>query len=83
MSFDDATIRFYRENAAEYVKGPQRSFARLHTFLVALPRPAKILELGCGSGRQSAEMIAAASIVAKVIRDRAMADSRDLAFRSA
>jgi SAM-dependent methyltransferase len=59
MSFDDATIRFYRENAAEYVKRPQRSFARLHTFLVALPRHAKILELGCGSGRHSAEMIAA------------------------
>jgi SAM-dependent methyltransferase len=59
MSFDDATIRFYRENAAAYVKRPQRSFARLHTFLAELPRGAKILELGCGSGRHSAEMIAA------------------------
>jgi SAM-dependent methyltransferase len=59
MSFDDATMRFYRENAAEYAKGPQRSFARLHAFLVALPRPAMILELGRGSGRHSAEMIAA------------------------
>ncbi len=58
MSFDAATIRFYRENAAEYVERPQRSFARLHSFLAALPRGAKILELGCGSGRHSAEMIA-------------------------
>ena len=59
MSFDDATIRFYREHAAEYIKRPQRSFARLHAFLAALPRHARILELGCGSGRHSAEMIAA------------------------
>ena len=59
MSFDDATIRFYRENAAEYIKRPQPSFARLHAFLRELPRGAKILELGCGTGRHSAEMIAA------------------------
>jgi SAM-dependent methyltransferase len=59
MSFDDATIRFYRENAAAYVKRPQRSSARLHAFLAALPPGARILELGCGSGRHSAEMIAA------------------------
>jgi SAM-dependent methyltransferase len=59
MSFDDATIRVYRENAAAYVKRPQRSLARLHAFLAALPPGARILELGCGSGRHSAEMIAA------------------------
>jgi len=59
MSFDDATIRFYRENAALYAGRPQRSFARLHAFLAELPRGAGILELGCGSGRHSAEMIAA------------------------
>ncbi len=58
MSFDDSTIRFYRENAAAYVQRPQRSFVRLQTFLGELPRGAKILELGCGSGRHSAEMIA-------------------------
>ncbi len=59
MSFDDATIRFYRENAAVYAERPQRSFARLRAFLAKLPRGACILELGCGSGRHSAEMIAA------------------------
>jgi SAM-dependent methyltransferase len=59
MSYDDTTIRFYREKAAEYVQRPQRSLARLHTFLIALPLHAKILELGCGSGSHSAEMIAA------------------------
>jgi SAM-dependent methyltransferase len=59
MGFDDATIRFYRDNAAEYVKRPQRSFARLYAFVSELPTGAKILELGCGSGRHSAEMIAA------------------------
>ena len=58
MSFDDPTIRFYRENAAAYVQRPQRSFVRLQAFLSELPRGAKILELGCGSGRHSAEMIA-------------------------
>jgi SAM-dependent methyltransferase len=59
MSFDDATLRFYRENATAYVKRGGRSFARLHGFLSGLPRGARILELGCGSGRHSAEMIAA------------------------
>ena len=59
MSFDDATIRFYRENAAVYAERPQRSFALLHAFLADLLCGASILELGCGSGRHSAEMIAA------------------------
>lgn len=59
MSYDDATIRFYRDNAAVYVKRGEPSFARLHAFLAELPRGAGILELGCGSGRHSAEMIAA------------------------
>lgn len=59
MTFDDATIRFYRDNAAVYAERPQRSLARLHAFLAELPRGASILELGCGSGRHSAEMIAA------------------------
>jgi SAM-dependent methyltransferase len=59
MSFDDDTIRFYRENVAAYVKRPHGRVARLQRFLTELPRGASILELGCGSGRHSAEMIAA------------------------
>jgi SAM-dependent methyltransferase len=59
MSFDDATIRFYRDNAAAYVKRPDGSLVRLRAFLKELPPGAKILELGCGSGKHSAEIIAA------------------------
>src|SRR5437660_4287802 len=59
MSSDDATIRFYRQNAATYVRRPEGSFARLETFLKQLPAGAKILELGCGSGKHSEAMIAA------------------------
>src|SRR5947209_6112894 len=59
MSFDDDTIRFYRDNVAAYVKGPHGRLVRLQRFLTELPCGASILELGCGSGRHSAEMIAA------------------------
>src|SRR5258708_8617575 len=63
MSFDDDTIRFYRENAAAYVGRPQGKFTRLQGFLAELPHGASILELGCGSGKQSAVMISAGFVV--------------------
>src|SRR5438128_989788 len=59
MTFDDATIHFYRENVAAYVKRPQDRFVRLQRFLAELPCGASVLELGCGSGRHAAEMTAA------------------------
>jgi SAM-dependent methyltransferase len=55
---DEATLRFYRENAqayAEWAKGPS---SRLTGFLAQLPPGGTILELGCGAGNHSAKMLA-------------------------
>ena len=56
---DDGTLQFYRDNAqsyAEWAKGPS---TRLRGFLALLPPGGSILELGCGAGNHSAEMLAA------------------------
>ncbi|MEH2542198.1 MULTISPECIES: class I SAM-dependent methyltransferase [unclassified Bradyrhizobium] len=56
---DEQTLQFYRGNAEAYAK---RTFtsrqARLMAFLVQLPPGACILELGCGAGGDTAEMLA-------------------------
>jgi SAM-dependent methyltransferase len=56
---DEATLEFYRGNAEAYAK---RTFtsrqARLTAFLALLPPGACILELGCGAGGDTAEMLA-------------------------
>ena len=56
---DEATLQFYRVNAEAYAK---RTFtsrqARLMAFLAQLPPGASILELGCGAGGDTAEMLA-------------------------
>jgi SAM-dependent methyltransferase len=56
---DEATLQFYRGNAEAYAK---RTFtsrqARLMAFLALLPPGAAILELGCGAGGDTAEMLA-------------------------
>jgi SAM-dependent methyltransferase len=56
---DEATLRFYRSNAEAYAG---RTFtsrqARLMAFLAQLPPGARILELGCGAGGDTAEMLA-------------------------
>jgi SAM-dependent methyltransferase len=56
---DEATLQFYRGNAEAYAK---RTFtsrqARLTAFLALLPPGASILELGCGAGGDTAEMLA-------------------------
>jgi SAM-dependent methyltransferase len=58
-SQDDPTSRFYADNAATYVSAlSDASLKRLDAFLEALSAGASILELGCGSGRDSAAMIA-------------------------
>ena len=55
---DEATLQFYRGNAEAYAK---RTFtsrqARLIAFLALLPPGASILELGCGAGGDTAEML--------------------------
>jgi SAM-dependent methyltransferase len=56
---DDATLQFYRRNAEAYAKREITSrHARLTKFLAVLPPGAAILELGCGAGGDTAEMIA-------------------------
>ena len=56
---DDATLQFYRRNAEAYAGREITSrHARMAKFLALLPAGAAILELGCGAGADSAEMIA-------------------------
>jgi SAM-dependent methyltransferase len=56
---DDDTLQFYRRNAEAYARREITSrHARLTRFLAPLPPNAAILELGCGAGGDSAEMIA-------------------------
>lgn len=60
MSADEnATTRFYSDNAATYAATlAEASLMRLDRFLIRLQPGADVLELGCGNGRDSAEMIA-------------------------
>jgi SAM-dependent methyltransferase len=56
---DDATLQFYRRNAEAYATREITSrHVRLAKFLALLPPGAAILELGCGAGGDSAEMLA-------------------------
>ena len=56
---DEATLQFYQTNAEAYAKRKFTSRqARLTAFLALLPPGAAILELGCGAGGDTAEMLA-------------------------
>ncbi|MEP7007559.1 MAG: class I SAM-dependent methyltransferase [Sphingomonas bacterium] len=55
--FDRDTINFYESNAASYSAArPDEVTPELVTFLPNLMPGSRILELGCGSGRDAAEM---------------------------
>ena len=56
---DDATLQFYRRNAEAYAGWAKAPSTRLKGFLALLPQRGSILELGCGAGNHSAEMLAA------------------------
>lgn len=57
---DAETIAFYRNEASTYAaRGEEALHRQLRTFMATLPAGAKILELGCGAGQDSAAMIAA------------------------
>ena len=56
---DDATLRFYRDNAQAYADWAKAPSTRLVRFLALLPARGSVLELGCGAGNHSAEMLAA------------------------
>ncbi|SHM34351.1 class I SAM-dependent methyltransferase [Bradyrhizobium lablabi] len=56
---DHDTLQFYRRNAEAYAQREVTSRqARMARFLAQLAPGAKILELGCGAGGDSAEMLA-------------------------
>ena len=56
---DDATLQFYRQNAEAYAKRTITSRqVRLTKFLACLTPGAAILELGCGAGADTKEIIA-------------------------
>ena len=56
---DEETLQFYRDNAEAYAGREITSRqARLMAFLALLPPGAAILELGCGAGGDTAEMLA-------------------------
>ena len=56
--YDPETLAFYEGQAATYAHRPHDGrFERLWRFLEGLPAGAAILELGCGGGRDAAEMI--------------------------
>jgi SAM-dependent methyltransferase len=56
---DEATLQFYRGHAEAYAGREITSRqARLTAFLALLPPGARILELGCGAGGDTAEMLA-------------------------
>ncbi|HWV21404.1 MAG TPA: class I SAM-dependent methyltransferase [Devosia sp.] len=55
---DDPTLRFYADNAAIYAEHRTTpSGQRLDVFLAQVPAGGKILELGCGNGRDAAHML--------------------------
>lgn len=57
---DEETLRFYAGSAAAYAaRGPAGGSRGLPDFLKLLPPQARILELGCGGGRDARAMIAA------------------------
>jgi SAM-dependent methyltransferase len=55
---DEATLQFYRDNAQSYAEWAKAPSARLKNFLALLPPGGSILELGCGAGNHSAEILA-------------------------
>ncbi len=58
MSADAATITFYEAQAPQYTLSFGRAPSRhLDAFLDRLPTKARVLELGCGGGRDGARMI--------------------------
>lgn len=55
---DEATLRFYAQEAPQYAAVEWADTAQLDAFLDRLRPGAEILELGCGGGRQTAAMLA-------------------------
>jgi SAM-dependent methyltransferase len=72
--YDPDTLAFYEGQAATYAHRPQDGrFEPLWRFLDGLPPGAAILELGCGGGRDAAEMIRLGYVVTPTDGSPAMA----------
>src|SRR5437868_10275099 len=72
---DEETLQFYRGNAEAYARRTITSRqARLTAFLALLPPAACILELGCGAGGDTAEMLARGFVVRPTDGSSEMAD---------
>jgi SAM-dependent methyltransferase len=56
---DEATLRFYRDNAQVYADWAKAPSTLLVGFLALLPAAGSVLELGCGAGNHSAAMLGA------------------------
>lgn len=63
-AFDPVTLGFYAKEALDYAaSGPGGIGRHLEPFLERLPAGGKVLELGCGAGRDAAHMIARGFLV--------------------
>jgi SAM-dependent methyltransferase len=57
-SKDDRTLGFYAEEASAYAgRDRQAEHSRIDPFVAGLKRGARVLELGCGGGQDSEEML--------------------------
>jgi SAM-dependent methyltransferase len=71
---DEQTLRFYGGNARAYAEREKTRHSRLARFLDLLPAGGEILELGCGAGGDSAEMLARGFDVRPTDGSREMAE---------
>jgi SAM-dependent methyltransferase len=71
---DDGTLQFYRHNAQAYADWAKAPSLRLRGFLTLLSPGAFVLELGCGAGNHTAEMLAAGFAVRATDGSPEMAD---------
>ena len=63
---DPQTLKFYADNAADYVQHATAPTPQLGSFLARLPAGGSILELGTGNGRDAAAMLAAGFAVTPI-----------------
>lgn len=52
---ENQTLDYYKENASSFIQGTQNAsmFETLEEFIQYIPSSARVLDLGCGSGRDS------------------------------
>jgi SAM-dependent methyltransferase len=78
---DPATLAFYEANATRYSKPFSRAPSRhLEPFLDRLAQGARVLELGCGGGQDSARMAARGFAVDPTDATAAMVAAASIAF---